>query len=262
MLLRNSHKAFLCVCTLSGVVGSPAYARIQVEAARITGGELWILGSTDEPEAEITLDRRFPTKADKRGNFEMRVVYHPPTCIATLRTAHEERSVVVGECGQQGQPGVAGPVGPRGEAGPAGPPGEMGPAGAQGLPGLTGRDGIAGPAGPAGETGPRGLRGPPVRKGRPACRARPDRQDPRGSRGPWPRPRPRRRPSPFPSPAPRRPGRNRRLTPRAGPSSRRIRRSIRRPAVARTPRTGTEVRRTPGFPNAPCGRYCGTTSDA
>ncbi len=183
MLLRNSHKAFLCACALSGVVSSPAYARIQVEAARITGGELWILGSTDEPEAEITLDRRFPTKADKRGNFEMRVVYHPPTCVATLRTAQEERSVVVGECGQQGQSGVAGPAGPRGEVGPAGPPGDMGPAGVQGLPGLTGRDGVAGPAGPAGETGPRGPAGPAGPQGAPGLQGPPGPPGPKGQQG-------------------------------------------------------------------------------
>jgi len=81
----------LLPCISIATVGlvAPALARIKVEAARITGGELWILGSTDEPEAEITLDGKFPTKADKRGNFELRVVYHPATCIATLRSAQE-----------------------------------------------------------------------------------------------------------------------------------------------------------------------------
>jgi hypothetical protein len=183
------------------MISSPASARIQIEAARITGGELWILGSVDEPEAEITLDHKFPTKADKRGNFELRVVYHPATCIATLRTAQDERSVVIGECGQQGPPGAAGPVGPRGEAGPMGPAGQAGPPGPQGLPGLTGRDGIAGSPGPAGETGPVGPAGPPGPQGAPGLQGP---AGPRGQQGavppakaaPAPKPAPASRPQP------------------------------------------------------------------
>lgn len=171
------------LCAIPAFTAIPASARIQIEAARITGGELWILGSTDEPDAEITLDRQFPTKVDKRGNFELRVVYHPATCIATLRTALEERSVVVGECGQQGPQGIPGPGGAPGETGamgPAGPVGQMGPAGPQGLPGPAGRDGVAGPPGPVGETGPAGPAGPHGPQGAPGLQGPPG---PAGARG-------------------------------------------------------------------------------
>ncbi|GJD34834.1 hypothetical protein FMGBMHLM_1739 [Methylobacterium aerolatum] len=178
---------------------SPSFARIQIEAARITGGELWILGSTDEAEAEVSLDRKFTTKADKRGNFELRVVYHPATCIATLRTPQEERSVVVGECGQQGAPGPAGPMGPRGENGPPGLSGPAGPAGPQGPQGIAGMDGRDGAPGPAGETGPAGPQGPQGQPGPPGA------PGPRGQTvtvpaAPKPAPAPARTAAPKPQP--------------------------------------------------------------
>jgi hypothetical protein len=154
-------------------------ARMQIEGARITGGELWILGSTDEVDTEITLDGGFATKTDKRGTFEFRVVHHPATCIATLRTAKEQRGVVVGECGQRGPPGPAGPpgpFGPVGERGPAGPQGMAGPPGPQGEPGAQGPEGLPGAPGQAGEAGPMG---PP---------GRPGPEGPRGAAGPQPAP--------------------------------------------------------------------------
>src|SRR4051794_21354981 len=77
----------------------PARAGLQILAAKIVAGELWVLGAVDEPEAEITLDGRFPQKTDSRGNFDFRVVYHPASCIVTLRPPRRERQAVVGECG-------------------------------------------------------------------------------------------------------------------------------------------------------------------
>src|SRR3954453_21745631 len=125
--------------TLGASVVTPALAAFQVEAAKITAGELWVLGSVDEPDAEITLDGQFARKTDAKGNFEFRIVYHPATCIATLRTTKQGRSVVVGECGQQGlqAPGLVGPAGPRGDTGPPGIPGQVGPAGPVGPMGLS-----------------------------------------------------------------------------------------------------------------------------
>ncbi|MBY0296947.1 MAG: hypothetical protein K2X71_13075, partial [Methylobacterium sp.] len=110
----------------------PARAEIQILAAKIAAGELWVLGSADEPNAEISLDERFAARTDGRGQFEFRIVYHPPTCIVTLRTRRQERSAVVGECGQQGPagaPGPQGPTGPRGEDGSAAQAGAAGPPG-------------------------------------------------------------------------------------------------------------------------------------
>ena len=88
---------------------SQVIAGIKVEAAKITGGELWILGYSDEPDTEITLDGWFPQRTDKRGYFEFRVVYHPATCIAVLRTSRETRDIVIGDCGQRGPQGDRGP---------------------------------------------------------------------------------------------------------------------------------------------------------
>jgi hypothetical protein len=153
---------------------APAKADMRIDAAKITAGDLWVLGNTGEPDTDITLDDRFPQRTDSRGAFEFHVVYHPATCIATLRTPKQVRSVVVGECGQQA-PGLPGPPGPRGEAGirgepgpqgamgPPGPPGAegpVGPPGERGPPGPEGPVGSAGPAGPPGPRGPQGVPGP------------------------------------------------------------------------------------------------------
>ncbi|MGE8125818.1 Collagen triple helix repeat-containing protein [Methylobacterium sp. UNC300MFChir4.1] len=162
--------ALCSMLALSAACGLPARAAdMRIEAAKITGGDLWIIGYADDPGVEITLDGQFPHRTDSRGYFEFRVVYHPATCIATLRTPKQTRSIVVGECGQQGPqaPGLAGPAGPRGETGPrgeAGPPGErgaMGPPGPPGPQGPAGAEGVAGPPGPPGERGPIGMAGAP-----------------------------------------------------------------------------------------------------
>jgi len=156
--------ALCSMLALSAACGLPARAAdMRIEAAKITGGDLWIIGYADDPGVEITLDGQFPHRTDSRGYFEFRVVYHPATCIATLRTPKQTRSIVVGECGQQA-PGLAGPrgeTGPRGEAGPPGERGAMGPPGPPGPQGPAGAEGVAGPPGPPGERGPIGMAGAP-----------------------------------------------------------------------------------------------------
>ncbi|HJW77492.1 MAG TPA: collagen-like protein, partial [Beijerinckiaceae bacterium] len=102
---------------------APAKAEITVAVARITEGSLWVIGQTDEPEVEVTLDGAFTEKADRRGYFRFRVVHHPPDCIVRLRSASQVQEAVVANCGQ------AGPPGPPGPAGAAGPPGPQGAAG-------------------------------------------------------------------------------------------------------------------------------------
>ncbi|KMO28406.1 hypothetical protein VQ02_31735, partial [Methylobacterium variabile] len=163
---KTGRSAMLAACLIAA---APARAEIQVLAARITAGELWVLGAADDPEAEVSLDGRFATRADSRGRFEFRLVYHPATCIVTLRAGRQERGAVVGECGQQGPPGpegraesrtVAGPPGPPGPAGPQGEPGPRGEAGPPGAPGPQGEAGPRGEAGPEGGQGPRGETGP------------------------------------------------------------------------------------------------------
>ncbi|MFL5004769.1 MAG: hypothetical protein ACJ8DK_05430 [Microvirga sp.] len=126
------------------LAAAPAKAEITVAVARITEGWLWVIGQTDEPEVEVTLDGAFTEKADRRGYFRFRVVHHPPDCIVRLRSATQVQEAVVANCGQ------AGPPGPPGPAGAAGPPGPQGAAGPPGPPGPEGPAGAPGPAGPRG----------------------------------------------------------------------------------------------------------------
>jgi hypothetical protein len=127
----------------------PAKAEITVAVARITEGALWVIGQTD-PGAEVILDGAFTEKADGRGYFRFKVIYHPPDCIVTLRSGAETKEAVIANCGQAGPPGPAGLPGADGPPGPQGPPGSAGP------PGPQGPSGPQGPAGPPGPAGPRG----------------------------------------------------------------------------------------------------------
>jgi uncharacterized protein (DUF2147 family) len=110
------------------LTAGPALAEIKISGARITEGQLWVLGQADEANASISLDDAFEQRTDSRGRFEFRVVYHPATCIVTVRTAAQSQQAVVAGCGQ------AGPKGDRGDPGPPGPPGPPGsstPSGSQ-----------------------------------------------------------------------------------------------------------------------------------
>lgn len=106
-----------------------AKADIRILAARITEGDLVVMGSIDVPDAEVTLDGLFTETTDADGRFTFRLAYHPATCIVNLRARAMRRAVVIGNCGQMGPAGELGPrglEGERGSAGPAGPPGPPG----------------------------------------------------------------------------------------------------------------------------------------
>jgi hypothetical protein len=137
------------------VAAGSAAAEITVAVARITEGALWVIGQVDQPEAEVILDDAFTEKADRRGSFQFRIIYHPSTCIVRLKSGNDTHEAVVAGCGQAGPPGPPGPAGPPAlgpegdEAGLAGPPGPAGPSGPAGPPGPPGARGPAGPQGPA-----------------------------------------------------------------------------------------------------------------
>jgi hypothetical protein len=111
------------------LAAAPALAEIKVSGARITEGQLWVLGQADEPNAPVTLDGAFEQTTDGRGRFEFRVVYHPATCIVSVKTAAQVKQAVVAGCGQ---------AGPKGDPGPEGRPGPPGPAGLPGVSELRG----------------------------------------------------------------------------------------------------------------------------
>jgi hypothetical protein len=192
--------------TLMMLACVPARAELVIDQAMITGGELRVSGRVSPAQAAtIILDEKNPIVADKDGRFLFRLVYHPPSCIVTLKSGGDSRQAVVGFCGQRGPEGTApaapvqraalqtqaappaqvhapapaqiGPRGPQGTAGPQGPEGpqgakgEIGPAGSAGLQGARGEagpagaPGLPGPAGERGEAGPAGPAGPEGKSG-------------------------------------------------------------------------------------------------
>src|ERR671912_2959327 len=104
----------LCAVLVAGALAAagPAAAEITVAVARITEGALWVIGEVDQPEAEVILDDAFTEKADRRGSFQFRIIYHPSTCIVRLKSGNNTHEAVVAGCGQAGPPGPPGPAGP------------------------------------------------------------------------------------------------------------------------------------------------------
>jgi hypothetical protein len=114
---------------------TPAAADMRILAARITEGDLIVIGTVSAADEEVTLDGAFTSRSDTTGRFEFRIVYHPATCIVDVRAGSLRRGAVVANCGQMGPPGQPGPIGPRGDRGDPGPPGPPGPPGEPGPPG-------------------------------------------------------------------------------------------------------------------------------
>jgi hypothetical protein len=115
---RNSLCALIVVCA------NATAAEISIVRAQLVRGDLWVVGRTDEPAAELTLDGQASVVADRSGKFEFRLAgYHPPTCIVVIRTAKHSQPALVADCGPIGPVGPPGPPGPVGRQGPPGPPG-------------------------------------------------------------------------------------------------------------------------------------------
>ena len=130
IISRIAKAALVIASSAPAVLAAPsALAEIRVSGARITEGQLWVLGQADEPNASITLDDAFEQTTDNRGRFEFRIVYHPATCIVTIKMASQMRQAVVAGCGQAGPKGDPGPEGRPGPPGPPGPPSSSDPAG-------------------------------------------------------------------------------------------------------------------------------------
>ena len=118
----------LCAALTIAAIPAAARAEFSISAARIAEGDLIVMGQVDEPNTDITLDDSFTVRTDGSGRFTFRVVYHPSSCIVVLKAAAQQRSAVVGNCGQMGPRGEPGPVGPPGDRGEPGPMGPEGPA--------------------------------------------------------------------------------------------------------------------------------------
>lgn len=170
----------LLLIALAVTAAVPARAEIVVEQAMITNGELRVSGRINPPRVlAVSLDDKGQITSESDGRFGFRLIYHPASCVVTLRAAdNSRRQAVIGFCGQKGPEGAgaapmvmaaqqratpAAPaqIGPRGPQGVAGAQGPEGPQGASGEAGPAGAIGPPGPAGPSGALGPMGPPGPP-----------------------------------------------------------------------------------------------------
>ena len=59
------------------LAAGPALAEIRISGARITEGQLWVLGQADEPNVPVTLDDACEEITDSRVRFEFRIAYPP-----------------------------------------------------------------------------------------------------------------------------------------------------------------------------------------
>lgn len=163
----------------------PTRADIRIGEAQIAGGLLVITGRTDSPNVRVVLDDAHEMIADAQGRFAFRIVYHPPTCIGTLKAGTDTRRALVANCAPAGKgaPGPKGDAGAPGSRGDVGSPGAEGRQGAAGPKGDTGSVGPLGPQGARGEPGVEGPQGATGPKGDPGLGGPPGPQGPRGEPG-------------------------------------------------------------------------------
>lgn len=95
--------AVMVAASLAGFGGSiaAAVAADEIVIATITGGRLFVLGTTSESRQRVVLDGRFETTSDDARSFQFELVYHPATCIVGATIGNETREAVVGNCGQR-----------------------------------------------------------------------------------------------------------------------------------------------------------------
>jgi hypothetical protein len=95
-------RAIACVVGLFSVATlalvAPASADITVMKAEYAAGVTVIRGETERSFAEVTLDRRFSTTANRFGEFEFRLRYLPDDCTVSLRAGRDTRPVTINNC--------------------------------------------------------------------------------------------------------------------------------------------------------------------
>jgi hypothetical protein len=162
------------LCLLAApAAAQPVRQPIQVDDARIVGGDLRLSGRVPRAGLTVTLDDDIAVIAGRGGRFAFSVPYMPQNCVVTLKAGDDEREAVIANCGAKGEAGAKGDAGPKGDQGikgdqgPRGEPGPVGAAGPPGEPGIPGPIGATGPAGATGQRGEAGPRGEPGPKGDP-----------------------------------------------------------------------------------------------
>jgi hypothetical protein len=75
----------------------PASAAIRITASRYENGQLIIEGQTS-PNAKVTLDGKYHTKADGGGRFKFRERYKPLTCMSSITAGEDSYSTIVTNC--------------------------------------------------------------------------------------------------------------------------------------------------------------------
>ncbi len=95
-------RAIACVVALFSVATlwsvAPASADITVMKAEYAAGVTVIRGETERSFAEVTLDRRFSTTANRFGEFEFRIRYLPDDCTVSLRAGRDTHPVTIKNC--------------------------------------------------------------------------------------------------------------------------------------------------------------------
>lgn len=153
-------RSIMLGAALTLVTLGAADAAIQISTAKIEDGQLVISGRVAKANEKVTFDGRFDTMSRSNRRFTWKEVYHPADCTVTVKSADEEREVVIANCGQAGPKGDKGDAGPQGAAGPKGDTGPAGTAGTASAAGPKGEAGPKGDPGAKGEAGPQGEPGP------------------------------------------------------------------------------------------------------
>jgi hypothetical protein len=126
MLAKLIGASIAALTALVIIWGGSAHAEIFITTARISQGELVIVGRIRRPrepkvEIKISANKTVQVESTSTGGFRWIGPEFPSTCIVKITSGPDARDVVVENCGL---PGPAGPPGPPGPMGPPGPKGD------------------------------------------------------------------------------------------------------------------------------------------
>jgi hypothetical protein len=125
MLAKRIGASAAATIALMIASGGSAHAEIFITTARISQGELVIVGRVRRPrepkvEIKISPNKTVQVESTSTGGFRWIGPEFPSTCIVKIVSGPDTKDVVIQNCGL---PGPAGPPGPPGPMGPPGPKG-------------------------------------------------------------------------------------------------------------------------------------------
>lgn len=99
--VRQTLTTFCALAPILGPGSIDARAASDISVATLAIGRLYVIGTTQEPNTPVTLEKRFHTTSDALGRYAFEEIYHPATCIVGVDIEARTYQAVVSNCAQQ-----------------------------------------------------------------------------------------------------------------------------------------------------------------